>query len=281
MSRKHKPTSERPEKRDSLSFTHEDLRLGDLVTHPVVQREFQLHKAQEIAAEFDPDRFGEPYFNRCKGRRRTDVHEGTFDGQHRVAALKLLWPDEPHQLVYCRVYEGITDAQCATITEGVQRATRWTAVDQFLRLRLVRGETQALGIKDCLAQFGLRISHAPDEGAVRAVQSLDRIVARLGGFKTLDLVLRVLHDAYRTDTHAYHQTLLIGLAQFHHRYNGEIDRAWLVRKMAEQPRGPATLVGRARDTAKNRECTAPQAMSDTLVLIYNKGRRKGKLPSWF
>src|SRR5437764_10583991 len=67
------------------------------------QREFRPHRANQFAANFDPDAFGRLIVN------FRDGHWWVIDGQHRLAAVKILgWTDIK---VECECYEGLTEKE--------------------------------------------------------------------------------------------------------------------------------------------------------------------------
>lgn len=250
-------------KSPELKYTHEWVALDKIRPHPVVQREFRKAHAEAMAADFNPDAFGEPYLI-------TDGNGGYFvwSGQHRCHAARMALGEK--QQVMCRVYRELATKDLAAIVLDVDFAKPWQAIDRF-RNRVTSEEWQARAITGTLTQHGLRISQSPEEGNVAAVSALDWIVEKCGGIGTLDRVIRVLKGAWGRDRDAYHNTMLRGVALLCGRYNGKLtDRA--LSERLQKTGGPARFIGRARDRAKTNAQTVPIACAEILVNEYNKGR---------
>lgn len=256
-------------KPNTSPFQHEWLWLEELRVHPKVQRGFKKKWAEHIAANFDPDAFGEIYVTRAaKGYL-------IWDGQHRVAAAKIALGEK--QKVYCRVYD-LDTADVADRSLKLNDAKRWMALDRF-GLRVISGEPTALAIKKTLGKYGLCVGRSRGPAVVQAVTACDWVFTKAGGAETLDWVVRILNGAWGRDPDAYDQRLLRGAALVCNRYNGDIHDADLQDKLSKQG-GPGRLLGRARDLAKAAGESVPRAVAEVITNEYNKGRRTTRLAEW-
>src|SRR3982074_2064161 len=78
--------------------------IGEMRVSPGSPREFHQSHPQELAANFDLEGFGFPVVN------HRDGHWYVIDGQHRVAALRLIgWG--PEQQIQCEGYDGLTEVE--------------------------------------------------------------------------------------------------------------------------------------------------------------------------
>jgi hypothetical protein len=252
-----------------VDYTHEWLRLDQLLPHPEIQRSLVKAHAETIAASFDPDAFGELYVIRSAAGLNL-----IWDGQHRwYAAKKALGED---QEVYCRVYEDVNAAELAkrSLLLNTQRA--WQPIDRY-RVRVKAGEWKARTVHGTLHNHGLKVSPSSDEGNVAAVVACDWIIDKAGGPAALDRVIGVLKGAWGKDRDAYHNTLLRGMALICNAYNGAMNDEAMSSSLAKAG-GPAKMIGRARDRAKVDATSAPRAAAFVMVQEYNKGKGKNRLP---
>lgn len=250
-------------------YTHEWLPLDQLRQHPEVQRGFCKAHAEELAASFDPDAFGELYV--VVGQTSTYL---IWDGQHRAYAAKKALGD--NQLVYCRVYKDVTTAELAKRSLLLNTQKAWNPIDRY-KLRVKSGEWKARTIHGTLHNHGLKIAAQSEEGCVAAVVACDWIIDKAGGPAGLDRVVSILRTAWGRDRDAYHNTLLRGVALICNLYNGEMDDKAMAACLAKTG-GPGRMVGRARDRAKVDATSVPRAAALIMVNEYNKGKGKNRLP---
>lgn len=254
-------------------FKHEWIQLDRMSPHPTVQREFRKPHADWIAANFDPDCFGELYV--VPEAKRAGYY-WVFDGQHRlVAAITVLGAG---QKVYCRVYEDRPIEELAKIALGINSPKAWRAIDRFIQ-RVNAREPLALSIQGIATRHGLRIAAHPGSGVVRASTACDWVMQKAGGEGALERTFSILHGAWGDDQEAYDANLIRGVALLVNRYNGELADKSLVEKLKKHT-GPARLLGRARDFSKVLGVKVPRAVAQVMANDYNSGRRSGRLPDW-
>lgn len=253
-----------------VEYTHEWLRLDQLLPHPEIQRSLVKAHAETIAASFDPDAFGELYVIRSE--------RGLFiwDGQHRWYAAKKALGES--QEVYCRVYEDVASAELAkrSLLLNTQRA--WQPIDRY-RVRVKAGEWKARTVHGILHNHGLKISPNSDEGNVAAVVACDWVIDKAGGPTALDRVVGILKGAWGKDRDAYHNAILRGMALVCNAYNGAMDDKMMSACLAKAG-GAAYMIGRARDRSKVDATSLPRAAAFVMVNEYNKGKGKNRLPTF-
>lgn len=254
-------------------FKHEWIPLEAIKPHPKVQRQFRQAHADGLAANFDPDCFGELY---VVPDPRRDGGYLVFDGQHRCAAAEKALG--ANQKVYCRVYEERSLEELAKITLGVNTQKAWRSIDRFIQ-RVNMREAQAIEIKAVLGRHGLRIGAGPGEGVVRASAACDWVIQKAGGASALERAISILSAAWDKEQDAYHEDLIRGVALLCNRYNGELSDRDLSAKLKKQS-GPGRLLGRARDFAKVLKQSTARAAARVMANDYNQGRRSNRLPEW-
>lgn len=243
-----------------------------LIKHPKVQRgRFSQSHADQIAADFDPDLFGELTVVPVGGRSKKFY---VIDGEHRrVAALKALGPG---QELPCDLYETLELCRQAEIFLGRNSYLGMTPLSRWPS-RVLAKHPDVLDIEDVLHKRGLRVAEDTRDGVVRAVVALQNIYKSVGR-DGLARVLDVLGNAYGKQQEAYEATMLRGLAWFLKVHGESLDDKHLSHKLSKNG-GPARFIGQSRDFAKLANISVIRAAANRLVGIYNKGRRTNLLPT--
>lgn len=244
---------------------HDWIAIRDLQVHPSIQRKFGLPHAKSIAAELDPEKFGEIAVNREGGRLLV------FDGQHRLWAARSLWGDD--EKVPCLIYDNLPVERLADVCLGRNQSKAWTAIDRW-RMHLVAKHEPYCQAEGVLASHKMRTENSRTPGAVRAVDAVYHVVTKCGGPATLNRVVGILHGAWGVDPDAYDGTFLRGLGMLAHRFDGQIVDAELTKKLAKSG-GPGRMLGQARDYSKAAGMSVTRAMAERILSIYQKGRRNG------
>lgn len=244
--------------------------LEDLKPHPLAQRRLDMRHAEKIAGDFDPALFGE--LTVAITKRGT---QWIIDGQHRhYGALKFL-NGEAQQQVACRVVEVEDDAEAARLFLGLNTHKSVHTLDRF-KVRVIAKDPIALGVVAILARYNLIVSETNHEGHVRAVDACESLLIRASGALLLDRVIRVLNRTWGREADAFNGQLIRGLGLLLAKYNGSVDDAELIKKLAKKS-GPLSLLGRARDLKVAIGGSMAQAVAEHIRGEYNKGRRTEKL----
>lgn len=244
--------------------------IKDLRPHPLAQRGLDARHVERIAQNFDPALLGEITVARTKKGQLWIV-----DGQHRVAGALAFLNGDSNQQIACRVIDVDDDAEAASLFLGLNTHKSVGALDRF-KVRVVAEDAIALGITSILDRYALRVSVVRAEGTVQAVDACESVFKRDRGALLLDRVIRILNQAWGKDPDAYNGQLVRGLGLLLSKYNGAVDDAELVRKLAKKS-GPNGVLGRARDLKIGIGGSMPQAVAEHIRGEYNKGRRTEKL----
>lgn len=259
-------------KTDKVSFDrirHEWVSAANLRVHPQVQRDVSDRRVEDLAANLDPDKFGELSVVRVPSVDFFYI----FDGQHRYLAALKVWGQE--QRLPCAIHENCPIEKQAQIFLGQNDRLPLKALDRWVQRKLAK-EDKVLQIEKILECHKLRIDKSRSQGTVQSVAALEHTFDRHGGGQALDRTLKILVDAWDRDPDAYESMHIKGVAFLVGRFNGEMDDHDLSRKLA---RGvvPTQLIGQARSYAASVGVSVERAMSEKLLSIYNKGRTKNRL----
>lgn len=246
------------------------VRLADMKVSPIVQREkLDDARVERIARDFDPDKFDAPKCN---------LRDGTYwiiDGWHRTEAARIaLGPD---QAVQSWVRENLSDEEAAEWSIGLNDYRRWSAFDSY-RIAVVAGREVETDVDRIVRACGLMVTRDKGSGAVRAVGTLVKVYKR-NGARTLSRTLGIIRDAYGDA--GLEAPVIDGVAHLCARYNGELDNAVTVRKLADAHGGVNGLLNKAeslRRSTGNHKAVCVAAAAVEIVKVGKDGKR---LPSWW
>lgn len=245
------------------------IKASDLKTHPVVQRALNEKQVEEIAAAFRPDSFGT--ITVVEGRNHRLL---IIDGQHRWAAIqRAVGSAAPVPCSVITVDDEIQDG--ARIFLDMNRERRSVhSYDRFVQ-EVNAGEDAALAVMAALKEVRLKVGQDNKSGTIRAVEACKSVYAR-GGAAGLRRTLAILTTAWPDDPDSVYQSLIRGVALLTERANGALDDAALARRLGRS--GTAnSFIGRSREWARTRTCSAPRAVAEMMMATYNKGRSTGKV----
>lgn len=247
------------------------VRLGDLQVHPRAQREFRRAHGDKLATSFDLEAMGFPVVNIS-----SDGHHWIVDGQHRVYALLRNGFDDD-DLIQVECYEGLSEAGMAELflQRDDRRATH--TFDKF-RIGVTAGRADETDIERIVQAQGYRIARGAN-GAIGAVGAL-RFAYALGP-NALGRAVRILGGAYDGDRAAFASDLIKGMALVCERYNGQLDDAAAVTRLAGLTGGPMAIERKAAQLRLKTGHQKPHCAAGALVEILNAGRGGQKLPSWW
>lgn len=262
-----KPT---PAEKFRRSARLRDVPLEKMRVNPLAQRDLNQARVDKLVADFDPEQVGAP---------TVSDRDGWFwiiDGQHRIAALKAWLGDWKGQLLQCWTYSGLTMEQEAETFLKLNDAVAVAAMPKF-RAAVNAGRERECDIDRVVRAQGLVVSNDKIPGAIRAVATLERIYTRSSP-AVLARSLRIPRDAYGDA--GLEAAVLDGIAMLCQRYNGELDDAHAVKKLADAHGGVNGLLNKASQIRLDTGLTKAECVALAAVEIINSGRHGKKLPKW-
>lgn len=244
--------------------------IAELRVNPRAQREFRAGKAAQIAADLDLEALGYPVIN------RRDGHWYIVDGQHRVAALKMIgWGD---QQIQCDCLEDLTEAEEAELFLRRDARTAISVFDKF-RISITAERDIETDIDRVVRAQGLVVSRSKNvPGAVSAVGTLRKVYITAGA-PTLGRTLRIIRDAFGDA--GLEAPVIHGVGLLCQRYNGTLDDAQAITKLNNMHGGVGGLLGKAEKIRMSTGNQKPQCVAAAVVEVINAGRGGSKLPSWW
>lgn len=204
--------------------------------------------------------------------QRADGKRYAVDGQHRtLAGVKAGYGFTKAK---CHVYRNLTLAEEARLFLVLNNNRAVGPYDKFI-VGLTAEDPDALAVNATLKKHGLQPSRSGGDGYLKCV---DRAM-KLHDNGLLDETLEIVTAAWGTRAGAVENQVLEGVSRVLDRYNGELDRAALVKKLSTHKGGPTALLGQARGlVALKSGMRVAGGVAEVIRDSYNKGRRAGALP---
>lgn len=134
----------------------------------------------------------------------------------------------------------------------------------------------AVGVDRVARECALRIAHSAGAGKICCVTSAQSIY-RIDEGATLFRSLKTLIAAYGRTAEAVEGKLVDGMAIIFKTYNGVVDEASLVKKLAKYPGGASGLIGAGKGLRQFKKVSLARCIAEVLVEAYNSGRATGRL----
>lgn len=254
----------------ALSAIHTD--------HRVNTRTFDPNWVERKLREgFDPNGLGVPIVS-----HRGEGSYVWLDGQNRGELMRRAgWGD---QKIQCRVFYGLTLAQEASLFLVHNDNRQVKPLYKFLA-RVTAGEPDAVAINRIANSHGWKIGETSSEKGITAVVALDKVFQSDknpdgGKGNVLELTLRAVTEAWGYKSEAVDGRILVGIGALFNRFGDAIDRAALVKKLAEFPAGASGVLGKARGLQQFQGGTVSHCVAEVIVVAYNSRRRTNTLPDW-
>ena len=229
-------------------------------------------KLKKLIAELDLDAIGVLHAVEYPVDGKPGIY--VIDGQHRLRALMDHGFGE--WLVEVKIHLDATDdARASALFLKLNDRSPVGPFDKFMN-EIRAGLPDALGVVAATKKQGLTISRHVADGAIACVSALKRVYLLDGG-STLSLTLGALTTAWGRTSEAVEGKLVEGVGLLFSRYNGSIDQAALVKKLAKYRGGAPALLGDAKGLMSFRKSTLSRCVAERVVETYNVGRRTGRL----
>lgn len=244
--------------------------IKDMRISPNAQQKFTQSHAEALATNFDIEALGYPVVS------QRDGHFYVVDGQHRVAALKLIGYGD--QQIQCECYDGLSEEGEAELFLQRNKRREPPAFEKF-RIAVFSGREMQSDIDRVVRTNGGVISQDRVPGALRCVTTLERIYRR-GGPAVLGRSLRLAIGSFGDA--GLEAGVLDGLALLAQRYNGSLDDEVAVKKLGNVNGGLNGLLNKAETLRLKTGNAKGHCVAAAAVEIINTGAAaRQKLPSWW
>jgi hypothetical protein len=243
------------------------VRVNNIKVSSNAQREFRRHKAATIAANLDPDKIGVPVLS------LRDGHYWVIDGQHRVAALKIIGYGETK--IECDVYRDLTEREEAELFDGLNDALKVSTLDKFL-VRVTAHRERECAIEAAVRNQGYTVGSG--KGRIGAVSALGKVYD-MAGQDRLEVALRIIRDSYGDS--GMRAEIIEGVGLVTHRYNGQLSEERAVEKLSALNGGMSGLISKSEVIRRTVGRPKAHCVAAAVVETINSGRGGKKLPDWW
>lgn len=233
-----------PENKEKEIIQMMDLNTKDLISSQAYQRNVDQKLISYIVSNFDPHKFGIIKVSFRDGKYYV------YDGQHRIAAFKVL-NDNQEGFVKCEVHYGLTYEDEAKYfaeqylgSKNVNIVYRWRALYEAKEepVYSIVNSVRALGVD-------VKFSKAKSANRIIAFKQLNDIWAKLGADKTLK-ILALLKKAWETDENAFDGNIILGMREFFCTYMDEINEETFVKQMKKVTPSQIVIEGKKDNISK-------------------------------
>lgn len=244
----------------------------ELRIHPIAQRQLIPSHLKKIKQTLDLDMIG--VLHAVEYEIDGVKAKWIVDGQHRWQAL--IDHGFGEWEVEVKLHLDANDHKRASELFLSLNYKKSVSTFEKFKNELTALQPEALGIKKIAEDFTLKFAPSGDDGKICCV-SAAKTVYRVDGGVTFRKALRTLVAAYGRTSAAVEGRLIEGMGLVYKTYNGEIDEAAMVKKLAKHPGGASGLIGDGKGVSEFRKTSVSRCIAEVIVSVYNSGRRSGKL----
>lgn len=240
--------------------------------HPTAQRDIIPSRLKKLVEQLDLDAIG--VLHAVEYTINGTLALWLIDGQHRWRALMEHGLGE--WVVEVKVHLDAQDDRAASLLflELNDRAAVST-YGKFVN-EVAAGMPVAVGVLNAIKAKGLKANNKSADGSVCCIRALESIY-RLDEGKSLDLALDAILHAWGSTAAALEGPIVLGVGTVFATYNGKIDEAAMVKKLAKYKGGPSGLIGSARGLKDYRKASVARCLTELVIETYNTGRTNGRL----
>jgi hypothetical protein len=237
----------------------------------VTQRRFNAAWANEIAKNFDIDRFRRPVVN------RVGEWFWVVDGQHSIAAYKQWLGDWHGQKVECEVLHDLSEKDEADLFDWLNFRKSVGAYDTFV-IRLTAQRPEETNIDAIVRLHKLKIARQRSEGVITCVSALRKVYRSIGE-DGLAHALEIAHGAFGTSGLDADMLSAIGLMVG--RFNGLLQPKPTAAKLSAVRGGANAVRTRAERMRQQTGQAKSQCIAAACVESINRVKGGRKLPKWW
>lgn len=250
-----------------FAVTADEVPVKKLKLHAAANRDLRPTRVKFLEKNMDLDALGR--FAVWSDHRNLYV----IDGQHRKIALEGLglhdWP------VRCDIYRGMSFAQACEQFLKLNDSLTVHPYDKFDK-GVKAGIHANVETKKVIENVGLKVSAQSRDGNLSCVAAALE-TWRIDEGESLSAALEIAVEAWGHTSAAVEGPIVKGLGLVAARYNGELDQATLVKKLAKFPGGPPALRATAKQQREYKGGTMASNVSAVVVDLYNRSRYTRKL----
>lgn len=257
--------------------TEEWIKVGDLtVDHQVQRALLDNGRVEKMVNSFNRDALGIVTVS-----HRADESKVIIDGWHRWEAVRRVTENQGE--IFCRVFKGLTLQEEAGMFLDLNTTNQPKLFDRW-RVRVVRGDGDAVEITEILRSYGWTVSNQVGEARIVAISALERTHALSKKLEAdpglVQATILTVTRAWGHDRYAVMAAVFEGIARLIGEHKDKINLGDLSTVLKNYKNGAQGLAIDARIMAGVRSIRLPNAVAELVTDHYNKGKKTNTLPQW-
>jgi ParB-like nuclease domain len=232
------------------------------------QRLYKETRARKIADNFDPDRFDPIRVTLPNGKGEYHI----VDGQHRKAAVEMLWGSS--EKVPCIVLDAENPAEAAKLFDGINGLRYGVDPVSKFKVRVTAGEPVEVAINKIVEHRGYKIASGRSENPRygRSITAVGALIAvyTTHGPKVLDDILQILSATWPSDPYAPSASIIRGYGLLLGEFGSKVDWGRL-KALISGKYTPGSLLTQARELRHTYEIPMGEAVLRVILAKYNRG----------
>lgn len=222
-----------------------NLNTKDLISSQPYQRDVDQKRVSYIVTNYDPHKFGVIKVSFRDGKYYV------YDGQHRIAAFKVLNGDQDG-IVKCEVHYGLTYEDEAKYFAEQYLGSKNVGIIYRWRALYEAKEEPVYSIVNSVRAIGIdvKFTKAKEVNRIIAFKQLNDMWIKLGSDKTLK-ILTLLKKAWGTNENAFDGNIILGMREFFQVYMDEINEEAFVKQMKKVAPSVIVVEGKKDTVSKN------------------------------
>lgn len=222
-----------------------NLNTKDLISSQRYQRDIDQKRVSYIVTNYDPHKFGIIKVSFRDGKYYV------YDGQHRIAAFKVLNGNQDG-FVKCEVHYGLTYEDEAKYFAEQYLGSKNVGIIYRWRALYEAKEEPVYSIVNSVRAIGIdvKFTKAKEVNRIIAFKQLNDMWIKLGSDKTLK-ILTLLKKAWGTNENAFDGNIILGMREFFQVYMDEISEEAFVKQMKKVAPSVIVVEGKKDTVSKN------------------------------
>lgn len=245
------------------------LRVSSLLLNADVNRELRPSRVKQLREKWNQDAVGtfSVWIDPVTGKAYV------IDGQHRKVTMEELGLGET--TVPCLVFEGRTFDEACELFLTINEGMRVRPFDRFDK-GVKAGRPDYVGTKRIAEAHGFTIAGHARDGKLSCVEAALATYRHDDG-RALGEALETIVQAFGHKAEGVESHMVKGLGLVFARYDGQVDRPALAKKLAKFPGGAPGILGVAKQRRSIDGRGVAQCVANIAIDSYNRGRRSGGL----
>lgn len=243
--------------------SYQYIRPSDIAVDTLYQRVLDENRVNRIVKRFNINLVNPPKVSFRDGKY------WVFDGQHTLAAWKVVNKDKP---IECRVFLGMTWLEEMELFVAQNGDDKDPTTNDKLRALYNGGDPDVKDMVKAAKMAGVTVDFVQSKlvGRCRATSSLFKAYKALNRLEFVDMLTAIM-EAWPDDPDALANQIILGMTRFYLTYSGKFNRKLLTKSLSRV--SPNTIIRDGKGYGGSKDVTYARL----ILRLYNKNRSKNCL----